>query len=61
MPGLRECLDAAKRAYDSAGAADRFRSIIQPATGHKVTPAALDASLEWFERWLGAQAVSSGA
>jgi len=51
-PGLDLCLDAASRAYAHAGASDRFRTVIEPDTAHKVTPAALDTALEWFQRWL---------
>jgi dienelactone hydrolase len=50
MPGLKLCLDAAKKAY--AGAPDHLESIIEPKTGHAVTPAAMTAAVEWFERWL---------
>jgi len=50
MPGLQECLRAAEQAY--AAAPGRFRAILQPKTGHQVTPEALSAALLWFEQWL---------
>jgi dienelactone hydrolase len=53
MPGLRECLDAAERAYRDAAASDRYRVLIEPKTGHKVNPEALDTAFRWFSQWLG--------
>jgi dienelactone hydrolase len=50
MPGLQLCLDAAKKAY--ASAPDHLSSIIEAKTGHAVTPAAITAAIEWFEKWL---------
>lgn len=55
MPGLMECLNAAKRAYGAAGATERFDAIIEKDTGHKVTPEALESAVKWFERWLAPQ------
>jgi len=52
LPGLRECLAAAERAYAETGQRDRLRAIIQPNTGHKVNPDSLDAAMAWFARWL---------
>ena len=51
-PGLDECIDAAKKAYARAGAADKFDSVLQPNTGHKVTPEALHSAVDFFVRWL---------
>lgn len=53
MPGLRECLDAAEGAYRDAAASDRYRVLIEPNTGHKVNPEALDTAFRWFSQWLG--------
>jgi dienelactone hydrolase len=50
MPGLQECLEAAKKAY--AAAPDRLQSIIEEKTGHAVTPAAQAAAIAWFGKWL---------
>ncbi|MBM3725219.1 MAG: alpha/beta hydrolase [Acidobacteria bacterium] len=53
LPGLRECLDAAGRAYATLGAGEKFSSILQPRTGHRVNAESLDQAIAWFERWLG--------
>lgn len=53
MDGLRECLGAAERAYRDAGAADRYRVLIEANTGHKVNPDAMDAAMQWFSQRLG--------
>jgi dienelactone hydrolase len=52
LPGLKECTDAAERAYRDANASDRFVIRIQEKTGHKVTPESQQAAIEWFVRWL---------
>ncbi|MGH9721868.1 MAG: alpha/beta hydrolase family protein [Bryobacteraceae bacterium] len=51
-PGLMECINAARKAYAGAGAADKFEFLLQENTGHRVTPAARARAIEWFERWL---------
>ena len=52
MPGLMECIAAAKMAYSAARAADKFQFIIEENVGHSVTPEAEKTALKWFERWL---------
>lgn len=52
MPGLQECADAARRAYRAAGAEDKFTLIVQPNTGHKVTPDSMKLAHEWLVRQL---------
>jgi dienelactone hydrolase len=52
LPGVQLCADAARSAYRSAGAAEKFSLLIQPATGHKVLPESMTAAREWFVRWL---------
>ena len=52
LPGVQLCADAARAAYGSAGAAEKFSLLIQPATGHKVLPESMTAAREWFVRWL---------
>jgi predicted esterase len=52
LPGLKECTDAAERAYRDAGAADRFVVRIEERTGHKVTPESQAAAIEWLVKWL---------
>ena len=52
LPGLKECTDAAAKAYGADGATDHFVIRIQEKTGHKVTPESQQAAIEWFARWL---------
>jgi len=52
LPGLKECTDAARRAYRGAGVEDHFAVRIQENTGHQVTPDSEHAAIEWFVRWL---------
>jgi hypothetical protein len=52
--GLKLCTDAAIAAYRAAGAADRFKVMIEPRTGHKVNPDAEQAAIEFFAQWLHA-------
>ena len=52
LPGVMECVTAAKSAYGADGAAERFEVLIQAQTGHKVTAASEQAVMEWFGRWL---------
>lgn len=52
VPGLEECLQAAKAAYARNNAADRFAFLLQPKTGHKVNPDALEQAVAWLVRWL---------
>jgi dipeptidyl aminopeptidase/acylaminoacyl peptidase len=52
LPGVRIAADAGQRAYAAAGAGEKFRLIVQPDTGHKVTDASSAEALAWFERWL---------
>ena len=50
--GVRECMAAAERAYDSHGARDRLVLHLQPNAGHQVTPQADRLALTWFQKWL---------
>ena len=52
LSGLKECTDAAERAYRDANASDHCVVRIQEKTGHKVTPESQQAAMEWFVRWL---------
>jgi hypothetical protein len=52
MPGLQECVDAARAAYRAAGANEKFVLHIQPNTPHKVLPESVTLAKEWFVRWL---------
>jgi dienelactone hydrolase len=51
-PGLMECVDAARKAYSTAGAADKFEFLLEENTGHRVNPEARQRAIEWFVRWL---------
>jgi dienelactone hydrolase len=52
LPGLEQCAAAARAAYKGLGAEDKFVLHIQPKTGHKVTPEAMQLAREWLVRWL---------
>jgi dienelactone hydrolase len=52
LPGVNECIEAARRAYHDAGAEDYFTARIQEHTGHKVNPESERAAIEWFVKWL---------
>ena len=52
LPGLEQCAAPTRAAYEAAGAEDRFVLHIQPQTGHKVTPEAMQLARQWFVRWL---------
>jgi dienelactone hydrolase len=52
LPGLMKCVESAKSAYERAGAAEKLGFLLQPKTGHRVNPEALDKAVEWFVRWL---------
>jgi dienelactone hydrolase len=52
LPGLMECVNAAKSAYSKKAAADRFEFLLQEKTGHQVKPESLQKAVAWFERWL---------
>jgi len=52
VPGLMECIAAAKMAYSAARASDKFQFIIEENVGHSVTPEAEKTAVEWLERWL---------
>ena len=50
--GLELCVEAARSAYAKANASDQFEFILQPNTGHAVTPGSQQYSLEWLSRHL---------
>lgn len=52
LPGVNECLAAARTAYRAAGAEPKLQVILQPQTGHKVTIEARQAAVDWFVKWL---------
>src|SRR5262249_60557178 len=51
-PGLLACAAAAERAYQEAGAQDRFVLLMQEKTGHRVQPASRQQAIDWFVKWL---------
>jgi dienelactone hydrolase len=51
-PGLERCVQAARAAYESAGAAKNFEFILQPDTGHAITPKPETYAIEWLTRQL---------
>lgn len=50
--GLELCVQATRAAYAKANAADQFEFILQPNTGHAVTPGSLEHALDWLTRHL---------
>jgi dienelactone hydrolase len=54
LPGIKLAAEAAKAAYEKAGAADHFVLIVEEKTGHQVKPEPMKRAVEWFEKWLGA-------
>jgi dienelactone hydrolase len=52
LPGVNECLVAARTAYRTADAEAQLQVILQPQTGHKVTVEARQAAVDWFVKWL---------
>ena len=52
LPGVKLAADAARAAYEKAGAADRFVLIVQDKTGHQVKPESTEEAVAWLEKWL---------
>jgi hypothetical protein len=52
LPGLKECTDAAAKAYNATGASDHFVIRIEEEIGHKVTPESQQVMIEGFVKWL---------
>lgn len=52
MAGVRESAAAAERAYEAAGAGDKFMLKVMPNLGHENTPEIEAAMVEWFVRFL---------
>ena len=52
MPGLQLCADAARHAYRAARAEENLTLIVQPNTGHKVTPESMTLAQDWLVRVL---------
>jgi dienelactone hydrolase len=51
--GVRDLETKLAPLYETLGAADRFRSVLYPETGHTVTPQMRSETIAWFDRWLG--------
>ena len=52
LPGVMECADAARQAYQAAGLEDHFAIRIQEKTAHQVRPESERAAIGWFVKWL---------
>lgn len=52
IEAARIAAESARRAYEAAGVADRFRFEVAPDAGHTVTPAQRRLAFDWFDRWL---------
>jgi dienelactone hydrolase len=52
LPGVNECIEAARKAYHAAGADDNLSVRIQEHSGHQVRPESERAAIEWFVKYL---------
>jgi dipeptidyl aminopeptidase/acylaminoacyl peptidase len=52
LPGVKESVAAAERAYAAAGAETKLGLYLQPNAGHVFTPVAELVMADWFVRWL---------
>jgi dienelactone hydrolase len=52
LGGVRAAVASAERAYDAAGARDRFTFRLEADAAHEVTRESSEAVVEWFVRWL---------
>ena len=52
LPGVLECVAAAKQAYAAAGAPEKFEFLLEKDTEHKVNPDARQRAIEFLTRWL---------
>jgi len=52
LPGVKLAADAARAAYEKAGAGERFVLKIEDRTGHSVTSESTKEAVGWLERWL---------
>jgi dienelactone hydrolase len=52
IEGVRLCEQSATKAYTDAGAADRFKLLVEPGAAHAVTKEADAEAVAWFEKWL---------
>jgi hypothetical protein len=53
--GVRDIEARVAPLYKTLGAAERFRSVLYPETGHTVTPQMRAETIAWLDRWLGAE------
>lgn len=52
LPGVEECIAAARQAYRDQQAESHFKAIIQKNCGHKVEADSEAAAIAWFVQWL---------
>ena len=52
LGGVREAVATAEKAYDAAGARERFEFRLEVDAAHEVTRESSEAVLQWFTRWL---------
>lgn len=52
IAGVRLSVNAARPAYEAAGAADKLVLRIQENTAHRTNPENVQAAVDWFVRWL---------
>ncbi|WP_010582354.1 dienelactone hydrolase family protein [Schlesneria paludicola] len=59
LGGLNLCIESARAAYVQAGASDQFECLLQPNTGHAVTPQSENYAIDWLIQKLAPDANSS--
>ena len=52
LPGVEECVAAAKQTYAASGVENNFAFILQKKTAHAMKPESERAAIEWFVKWL---------
>lgn len=52
LPGLEQCIAAAREAYTEQNAIERFEFRLQPRTGHAVTPESEQYAIDWLVKQL---------
>jgi dienelactone hydrolase len=52
LPGVNLVAEKCKAAYERAKGSDRFRQIVEPHTGHKVSDESLKEALDFLAKWL---------
>lgn len=52
LPGVEECMAAARKSYRRDHAEENLVLRVQKSTGHRVNPESLEEAMAWFAKWL---------